>query len=382
MKSFVVFPDEMLGETGEVLQRKEPFYLHSVLLIVLGVVLCVAAFVAFGKMDNAVRASGVVRPVMNVSTVKSIVSGEIEELFYKPGDFVLTGDKLLSVRGRNVEARKLSLQVQIEENREKVTGLEKIVQAFEKEEETVRDAGKTMTSRYEAFVAEKNLQKAKILRCMELLELERKLPESATTQDEIKQKTYDFQLSQLELEELCSGFISSARQELDGLRVEQENLVQEMTQIQEEMRNLVLVSPVDGYVQEMSSLNTGDYVFADQQVLNIVPATGGVCRVELNIPAEKMGKLEEGQRVKLRFPAFPFSEFRGTEGKLSLIQPDAKSSDGTLFFTAYADVDSMKLYDRKGRAYEIKPGFEVDARIVLERQSLLYFLLKKLDFTV
>ena len=29
-----------------------------------------------------------------------------------------------------------------------------------------------------------------------------------------------------------------------------------------------------------------------------------------------------------------------------------------------------------------KPGFEVNARIVLENQTLLYFLLKKLDFTV
>ena len=172
-------------------------------------------------------------------------------------------------------------------------------------------------------------------------------------------------------------------QEYDSLKIEQENLFQEIRQLEVAMKNLVLVSPIDGYVQEISSLNPGDYIFTDQPVLNIVPGTENACRIELRIPAEKMGKLEIGQKVKLRFPAFPYHEYRGINGTIQIIQPDSQISDsGELFFTAYADAESLVLHDKKGIAYPIKPGFEVNARIVLENQTLLYFLLKKLDFTV
>lgn len=382
MKKFVVYPDSMLDETSEVLSSSEPWYLHSVLWVVAGIMLVVGLFVTCGKIDDVVKANGMVRPVMNVSTVNNIVAGEIEELFYKPGDFVKTGDRLLSIRGRNVEAREIAAKARLDEVSEKLKGLGKIIDGFDREKEVIGGINETFVARYEAYAAEKKLRKARVVRCWQLYELEKKLPDSATTQLEIENRKYDFEMAQLELEDFCSNFISEVRQERDAVKLEQENLVQEIAQIREEMRNLVLVSPVDGYVQEMSSLNVGDYVFVDQQVLNIVPVTDGRCRIELRIPAEKMGKLEEGQCVKLRFPAFPYSEFKGKNGRLNVIQPDAVPSENGLYFTAYAEVDSMDLMDKKGRVYEIKPGFEVDARIVLENQTLLYFLLKKLDFTV
>ena len=82
----------------------------------------------------------------------------------------------------------------------------------------------------------------------------------------------------------------------------------------------------------------------------------------------------------MRFPAFPYSEFRGIDGKLNLIQPDAQStSTGALFFKAYAESDSMYLKSKDGSQFQIKPGFAVDGRIVLENQSLLQFFLRKLD---
>ena len=88
MKRFVVYPDYMLEDMIQVVNRKEPFYLHSVLWIICGIFLGILCFICFGKMDEAVRADGVVRPEKNVSIVYNVISGEIEDLFYKPGDYV------------------------------------------------------------------------------------------------------------------------------------------------------------------------------------------------------------------------------------------------------------------------------------------------------
>lgn len=382
MKKNIIYPDEILSETREVLLNSEPFFLHCVLWIVYAIAICVILIISFGKADDVVKANGVVRPVTNVSNVKCIVAGEIEEVFYSPGDFVKAGDKLLSIRGKNYEAKRKSIYLQNEELKKNIQGLEKIIKAYEMDSQDIISDNKTICARYMAFIKEKEHKKAKVLRTYELLNLEKKFPKSVTTENQIKALEYEFNIAELELEEFCSGFISSIRQECDSLKIEKENIQQQMTQIQEEIRNLILVSPVSGFVQEISSLNPGDFIFADQKIINIIPATDGHCRIELNIPAEKMGKLKEGQEVKLRFPAFPYSEYRGKKGFLKIIQPDALSSENGLLFKAYAEVDSMELKDKKGRIYLLKPGYEVDARIVLENQTLLYFLLKKLDFNV
>lgn len=383
MKRFVVYPDYMLDDMSQILCREEPWYLHSVIWIVCGILAGIACFVCFGKIDDVVKADGIVRPVMNISTVSNITSGEIEFLFYKPGDFVRAGDKLFSIKSDSLLAQKKSVELQLKENFGKLKGLGVLLDGYENNFEQIETDNSTVRARFDCFVAERKLLNARSHRTKELLFEEMELPECSTTASEIAKKRYEYSVALMEYEQFCADFYSSVKQEIDALKLEKEELQKQSVQVKEALKNLVLISPVDGFVQEKSSLNVGDYLFADQQVLNIVPSADKNCRIELHVPAESMGKLEKGQKVKLRFPAFPYSEFKGINGELSVIQPDSEISDsGFLYFTVYASVDSMELKDKRGLCYQIKPGFEVNARIVLENQTLLYFLLKKLDFTV
>lgn len=383
MKKILIYPEKMLGESSLVFQNSEPASLHCVLWLVAALITSLLCFLCIGKMDDVVKSQGIVRPEINVSTINNITSGEIQSVLYKPGDFVSAGQELLLLKGDTLEAQKKVLSLQFSENKRNLSGVYEIILSYETGKNVFLGNDLTAKSRYEAFIAEKNLLEARVKRTCYLYDEERKLPESSTTRSQIECLKYDFEIAELELTEYCKNFISGARQEYDSLKIEQENLFQEIRQLEVSMKNLVLVSPIDGYVQEISSLNPGDYIFTDQPVLNIVPGTENACRIELRIPAEKMGKLEIGQKVKLRFPAFPYHEYRGINGTIQIIQPDSQISDsGELFFTAYADAESLVLHDKKGIAYPIKPGFEVNARIVLENQTLLYFLLKKLDFAV
>lgn len=383
MKRFVVYPSEMLNGMSQVLCKEEPWYLHSVIWIVCGIAAGIITFVCFGKIDDVVKADGIVRPATNISTVNNISSGEIEFLFYKPGDFVRAGEKLLSIKNDTLLAQKKSVEIQLEENCAKLNGLGALLEGYEKKSESIETENGTIRARFNSFAAERKLLNARIARTGELLAKEIALPDSSTTASEIEEKKYEYSVSVMEYEQFCAGFYSSLKQEIDSLKLEREELQKQFVQVNEALKNLTLVSPVDGFVQEKSSLNVGDYLFSDQQVLNIVPSADKDCRIELHVPAESMGKLKKGQKVKLRFPAFPYSEFKGIDGELNVIQPDSELSDsGFLYFTVYAFADSMELKDKRGLCYQIKPGFEVNARIVLENQTLLYFLLKKLDFTV
>lgn len=383
MKKIIVYPEEASSEFREVLLYKEPRFFHSVLWIILAVFAFLAIFIVFGKIDEVVRAEGIVRPENNVSLVKNIISGEIKDVFYENGKFVKEGEMLLSLKDDSVVAEKKAVLAQLDEVSEKLESSSLMISLLSGAD--FFDATKKFNqnsagfAKYKAFVSNLKVLEAKADRAKFLYEEEIRLPSSITTESAIKEMKYNAEMAQLEKNEYESSFFASLKEEYDELSVNYERLVQQLNQIEISLKNLVIVSPMNGYVQEVSSLNVGDYIFSDQKILNIVPVFDSSCRVELHIPSSKVGKLKEGQKVKMRFPAFPYSEFRGIEGKINVIQPDAQHSDSSIYFTAFADVDSMTLKNRKNIEYKIKPGFEVDARIVLERQSVLYFILKRLS---
>lgn len=210
---------------------------------------------------------------------------------------------------------------------------------------------------------------------------ERDLPDSGTTRVRIRQLEYEKNVSEIDLKKWKIQFLTTISFERDNMLVEQENRASQLEQIETNLRSTVLYSPMDGYVQEISSINIGDYLFSNQELIKIVPDTNMEYRVELKIPAKSAGKLAPGMVVKLRFPAFPFFEFKGALGIIRTIDPDVVASDnGQLFFTVLTDIDRTVLIDKKGREYPIRVGLQTEARIIMESKTILLYLLKKMDF--
>lgn len=145
---------------------------------------------------------------------------------------------------------------------------------------------------------------------------------------------------------------------------------------------LEIKAPMSGYIQEISSLNVGDYLEANTNVLNIIPNDNENFRVELRITPKDMGKIAIGQKVKYRLSAFPYFEYRGAEGKITSIDPDIRTvaEGNNVFYSVYADIDRVNFSNRQGDSFPIRAGLETDVRIVMDRKPIIYFILKKLDF--
>ena len=139
---------------------------------------------------------------------------------------------------------------------------------------------------------------------------------------------------------------------------------------------------MSGYVQEISSLNVGDYLESNSKVLNIIPNDNENFRVEIRIAPKDMGKINIGQKVKYRLSAFPYFEYKGAEGFITSIDPDIRAleENGGFYYSVYADIDRVNFSNRQGDSFPIRAGLETDVRIVLERKPIIYFILKKLDF--
>lgn len=379
MNKLVLYTDESSSVSSEIYLWKEPVFLHSIIWISVLLLVSLVVFIWKGKFDEVVRADGIVRPETNVSFVKTITGGEIKKLTYKNGTFVNKGDILLVLDSSSLDSQKKSREAEKIDFEERYECALQLLKKMEENSSEVKISSKRGQLKYASYLSEKALLDEKICRAEKLYREELILPSGVTTREILEELKYNWEIAVLEEAEFTAGFVSGLQEELSLLGVEIKKNEEMLEQIELGLKNTVVTAPVSGYVQEISSLNPGDFVFQDQQLLNLIPEKSEKIRYELKIPAENMGKLQKGQKVKLRFSAFPFSEYKGLDGTIVSIEPDSRSSEmGSTFFLAYAESDNEKLMDRKKRFYEIKSGFEVNGRIVLESQTVLYFLAKKL----
>ena len=206
------------------------------------------------------------------------------------------------------------------------------------------------------------------------------MPQESITPVKVRELEYTKNIAALNMEAHDSAFIKDISSEYTQSFIELEDLKSKLEQVRQSLKNASVYAPIDGTVQEISSLNKSDYLFADQKILNIVPAGSAEYRAELKIPAKMSGKLQKGMKVKLRFPAFPFHEFGGAQGVITSIDPDASAdSRGAFYFTVLVDINKAFLQDKKKNSYPIKSGLEVESRIILKEQTVLWYILKKFD---
>ena len=375
----LMLPDR-LDYSQEVLLYRESKELSLTVWIIASLFAAVLCWIVFGKAEEVVRAKGLVRPISNISQVKNAVPGEIVGLYYENGERVEKGELLLQIDARSLKAKEEALKSAYEKLVVKTEGLRQTEKSFYGSSSCIDKRNTEAFTRFQAFSYQKELLEKRYA----LAEKTRKealcMPSDAITGARLRELEYEANIQFLNLETHKASFIKEISAEYAQCVVELEDLKSQAEQVRQNIKNSSVYAPIAGTVQEISSLNKNDYLFADQKILNIVPDGSSAYKAELKIPAKMSGKLEKGMRVKLRFPAFPFHEFGGAEGGIVSIDPDATAdAGGMLYFTVLTDIDTSFLEDRKRRRYPIKSGLEAEARIILKERTILWYILKQLD---
>ncbi|AEE16494.1 HlyD family secretion protein [Treponema brennaborense] len=383
MKKLPTYSEQKLQHSAEYILQINSFSGTAIIILIAFIIATAIMCICFGKIDDVVRASGIIRPAINISQIKNITAGEIEQIYYSPGQYVEAGTILVKLNQDTLSAQKSAAAAHYTDTQSKLNGLEKLRQSYFAEKNLIPEGNKVAHTRFESYQAECNLLETKKNLAYLLYSEEIKLPASGTTPVKIRNLEYEHKQICDTLAVYKNQFLEEITAEISNMELTETQLKQQLEQIEISLRNTILVSPMAGFIQEISSLNAGDFIFADQKILNIIPNSNSDFRIELRIPAKDAGKLRKNMKVKLRFPAFPYYEFKGAEGTIQTIDPDAQaSSSGTLFFTVLTDVDTYELTDRKGIIYPLRVGLEVDARIVMETKPIWYFLLKKMDILI
>ena len=156
------------------------------------------------------------------------------------------------------------------------------------------------------------------------------------------------------------------------------------SRIQAWERQFLLVANRPGRVSFFADLWTDEqYVSAGQEILSIVPLDGGtdlenpiIGRAAL--PTHQSGKVEEGQRVLVKFAGFPYREYGVVEGEVYRI---AKAPDQKRTYAVEVRLP-QDLTTSYGRTLDFEQGMTGIAEIITEDRRFLQRILDKLTSAI
>lgn len=125
---------------------------------------------------------------------------------------------------------------------------------------------------------------------------------------------------------------------------------------------------------------------AQQSVLAVITPEGSRLHAELYVPSRAAGFIQPGQEVRLMYQAFPYQKFGTATGEVSSVSrtvlgPDEVAIPGlglqepVFRVTVALASDEVEAY---GQRIPIQPGMMLSAGIVIERRTLLEWLLDPL----
>jgi membrane fusion protein len=170
---------------------------------------------------------------------------------------------------------------------------------------------------------------------------------------------------------------------LGRLLLQQAQLRAEAAELQKQQlrttaeQDTTVVAPVRGHIAGV--LRGADMsVAAGEPVLVLLPE-GAVLQAELWLPGSASGFVNAGQRVNLRYDAFPYQKFGAQAARITEITGSAvfRQAGAPPLFRALARLERQDIL-AFGQAHPLRPGMAFAADIVVDERSLLEWLLEPL----
>lgn len=364
-------------------QMEIPKELSFTIYVIVSICLSIIVAICFGRIDDVIKVNGIVRTQSNVSSVNNVIAGQIIELNYEPGQKVEKGDILYKIDSSSYDAQRNFLIYEIEDLKMIINGLESLINSYNADRNLCNTKDTLFYSRFESYLKNKEVLEIKESIAKKEYQAEKEKPELEYIPYNVEMRLQELNLVQADLNSFKTTFIANINSEMNEKSRNLYEAQQNLLKLDNQYQFLEVKAPMEGFIQEISSLNVGDFLENNAKVLNIIPNDNANFRVEIRIPPKDIGKVTIGQKVKYRLSAFPYFEYKGAEGIITSVDPDIRTlSDEkqVYYYSVFADIDRINFSNRHGESFPLRAGLETDARIVLERKSIIYFILKKLDF--
>ncbi len=143
--------------------------------------------------------------------------------------------------------------------------------------------------------------------------------------------------------------------------------------------NCSIVANTTGYVSLNTEVRQGGYIQEGTVICRILPEENHGYYAEIYVENRDIGRLKEGQNVKFEIAAYPSGEYGYFTGVIDNIAKDITvDNSGSSFYLVKAKCDKITVMNEKEEEGTIMNGMVCQAKIIVEKKSVLNYLLEKI----
>jgi membrane fusion protein len=376
-------------------------------LLALALAAAAVLFLVFGQYTRRETVTGQLQPGAGLLALTARTTGTVTRTFAHEGQRVRAGQPLIEVSANLVSASMgdthavvaAQLRAQETQVRASLADLQPQAAAKTKDLQTRIDMlgtqvdqidGQLALARKQATTSAAFLQKIQPVVQKGIISVAQfNAYQSAALSDQAQVKTLERQRLdteqqrsnlQAQLAQLPLDFAAKANQLRGQLAQLDAQLAQNAAQ-----GGTLLRAPRAGTVSTLL-VKPGQNVASGQSVLSILPA-GSQLEAQLLVPSSAIGFAEPGNRVVLRYQAYPYQKFGQQCGKVVQVSRSALSpaeaasllgqNIATPLYRVLVKLDHQSI-DAYGKTEALKPGMALEADILLDRRSLWQWVFEPL----
>jgi membrane fusion protein len=369
--------------------------------------LTLVSILVFGRYTRYEKVSGSLVPSKGLLTIRPLTPGVVTRVMVSEGQSVRSGEVLAILSDDQASAslgdaevasieqlklKRSKLQLDLEEQKQLADAQQKDLQS---RIDILRTQLNLMSGRVE-------LQRKRADSAMALYEQWNVLSQSGVVSKLQVLQQHDAAFSDLALVKELLGETLSLRQQLVQLQSQSDQLpantltkrneterqiadVDQSLSLSEVKHAQVLRANADGIIENVM-IHAGQSVDPDQPLITIFPRDA-VLLAELWVPTRAAGYITPGDRVVLRYQAYPYQEFGQQYGLVSEVSRSAVSaSDLSRMLGRSVDEPAYRVRVALnaqnvlayGRQKSLAPGMTMEADVVFDNRRLIQWFIEPL----
>ena len=376
----LVFDLSQLRSSREFIEAKRHPSGPALVLLVLVGLMALGAWCTWGEVEVVVKASAQIRPLENISIVKNVYQGTVDLSWVVPGSLVRKGDRLWHIDSRLIDIELETIrpqQARLKRRLDSLVGLKNSV--VQKTLVSSRLDQETAT-RWRSFVFDDQRHRLAKLKVEDALIKEKSKPSSMSTGQAIKELDLEVDFSQATWDSWYGQTLVQLEGDIRTVTVDLENLDARIRTLDRQKTDTLVVSPLDGVVEESRKINPGDLLQASEEVVKVVPEKGSRLRIEIQLAAKDRAQVRIGQKIRMKFEALSPSEYGYLDGITTIVPPDSLTdSQGKVYFKVIGEMEKTELTSKAGAVVAIQPGMTTETRIIIKKSPIWKLILEVMD---
>ena len=333
-------------------------YIFITLLIVL-----VLISLFFIRIPVLINSRGLIRPFNESTMIKSLNSGQVNQIYFTDGQLIMKDDILLSLESR---VYKKELNFYTKSHFSLGNEYSDLMNLCSTTPSTLRT--EKFRSDYNGFCSSLNKYHSQITNLnKDLSKLKFLLKDSLISTKEYEDKCLMLNQISSDSAVFYNEKYNSWETQKENLRLKLFDIESKMAQLEEKIRQANIRAPISGHIQGLKGLEAGSYVQANQELCKIVPDTTLIAQVF--VQSKDISWIYEGIKVRLLIDTYNQQYWGAITAYCQKISRDyTLINDNAVFMVECRITDGNLHYN--GKDANITAGLGFTAQFIISENTL------------